>query len=246
MSTEVKRSAIVTGASRGIGRAIAIRLAQDGFDVAVGYGGSRELAEQVVAEIQAKGGSAIAVQGDVSNPSDVDQIFDTTLRAFGRLDAVVSNAGVLSMVPIKAENIDEFDRIMSVNTRGTFLMMGKAAEVLGEGGRIVTLSTSASARSNPGYGPYIASKLAVEGLVRVLANELRGRKITVNAVAPGAVTTELFFDGKSEEQIAAIAKMPPLERLGEPDDVANVVSFLVSEGGGWVNAQVIRANGGFA
>jgi 3-oxoacyl-[acyl-carrier protein] reductase len=246
MSIKPFLAAIVTGASRGIGKDIALRLASDGFAVAVGYAGDQMEAEAVVSEIHSKGGSSIAVQGDIADPHDVAKLFAVALRAFGRLDAVISNAGVMSVAPIKIESLAAFDRMISTNTRGTFLIIAKAAEVLGDGGRIVAVSSSVIAKATPGYGPYIASKAAVEGLVHVLANELRGRNITVNAVAPGPVATELFLNGKTEEQIAALAMMAPLERLGHCEDIANAVSFLVGSDGGWINSQVIRVNGGFA
>ena len=245
MNTKSTKVAIVTGASRGIGKDIALRLATDGFAVAIGYAGNQAQANETVAEIKEMGGSALAVQGDVSKAEDVGRLFLTTLEAFGRVDAVVSNAGVMDLAPIKAAHVDAFDRMMTTNARGTFLVLAKAAEVLGEGGRIVALSTSVIAKATPGYGPYIASKAAVEGLVHVLANELRGRSITVNAVAPGPVATDLFMKGKTEEQVATLAKVSPLERLGQPIDIANAISFLLGKDGAWVNSQVVRVNGGF-
>lgn len=240
------QTAIVTGASRGIGRAISLRLATDGFKVAVNYSGNSAKADEVVAAIHAAGGQAIAVQADVSKTEDVQRLFATVLQAYGTIGAVVHSAGIMSLAPIAPESIDAFDRTISTNLRGAFLVLGHAAQHLQAGGRIVAVSTSVIARSFPQYGAYIASKAGVEGLVRVLANELRGRGITVNAVAPGPVATELFFEGKSEEQISQITKMAPLERLGQPEDIARVVSFLLSADGEWVNAQVVRANGGFA
>jgi 3-oxoacyl-[acyl-carrier protein] reductase len=246
MNTTSNKVAIVTGASRGIGKDIALRLAADGFAVVVGYTGNQVQAHETVAEIHARAGRAIAVQGDVGEVEDVDKLFSTTLEMFGRVDAVVNNAGVMDLAPIKLANVHAFDRMMATNVRGTFLVLAKAAEVLGEGGRIVVLSTSVIAKATPGYGPYIASKAAVEGLVHVLANELRGRSITVNAVAPGPVATDLFMKGKTQDEVAMLAKIPPLERLGRPIDIANVVSFLLGEDGGWVNSQVVRVNGGFA
>ena len=246
MTTSVQKVALVTGASRGIGKDIATRLSKDGFAIAVGYAGNAARADETVAELQASGGRAVAVQGNVDAADDVARIFTEAVEAFGRLDVVISNAGVMEVAPITSQNIAAFDRIMATNVRGTFLVLAKAAELLGHGGRIVALSSSVIAKSTPGYGPYIASKSAVEGLVRVLANELRGRQITVNAVAPGPVATELFFHGKTDEQIAMLAKMAPQERLGEPMDIANAVAFLVSPEGQWINAQVLRTNGGFA
>lgn len=246
MTTTTNKAAIVTGGSRGIGKAIALRLASDGFAVAIGFAGNQAQADATVAEIRQRGGRAIAVKGNIAEPDAIAALFSATQEAFGRIDAVVSNAGVMELVPIKEDSLAAFDRMMATNVRGTFLLLAKAAEVLQEGGRIVALSTSVIAKSLPGYGPYIASKSAVEGLVHVLANELRGRQITVNAVAPGPVGTELFLNGKTPEQVTALANMAPLQRIGEPDDIANAVAFLVGPDGGWVNSQVVRVNGGFA
>jgi 3-oxoacyl-[acyl-carrier protein] reductase len=245
MNTQQK-AAIVTGASRGIGREVALRLARDGFAVAVNYAGNTAAAEDVVAAIAKAGGRAIAVRADVADPDAVERLFKETLASFGRLDVVVNSAGVMHNAPVATASLEVFDKTIATNLRGSFLVLAKAAEHLGEGGRIVAFSTSVLARSFPSYGPYIASKAGVEGLVRVLANELRGRGITANAVAPGPVATELFLSGKSEEQVAQLAKLAPLERLGQPDDIAGVVSFLAGPDGGWVNGQVLRANGGFA
>ena len=240
------KAAIVTGASRGIGRTIAQRLAADGFAVVVNYAGNAAKAEETVKEIEKAGGRAVAIKGDVANEADVRQLFQKTLEAFGQIDVVVNNAGIMPLSPIAKGEVETFDKVIATNLRGTFLVMAQAAQHVGEGGRIIAFSSSVLAKSFPTYGPYIASKAGVEGMVPVLANELRGRKITVNAVAPGPVATELFLDGKSEEQIAQISKMNPLERLGQPDDIASVVSFLAGPDGGWDNAQILRANGGFA
>ncbi|RZI63766.1 MAG: SDR family oxidoreductase, partial [Variovorax sp.] len=189
---------------------------------------------------------AVAIRADVSEPHDVERLFAQCKQAFGRLDVVVSNAGIMPMAPIASDRLAEFDRAIAVNLRGSFLMMAQAAQQLGPGGRIIVLSSSVLAKSFPGYGPYIASKAGVEGLVHVLANELRGRQITVNAVAPGPVATALFLAGKSEEAIAQIGKLSPLERLGQPEEIASAVSFLAGPDGAWVNSQVLRVNGGFA
>jgi 3-oxoacyl-[acyl-carrier protein] reductase len=246
MTTTSDKVAIVTGGSRGIGKAIALRLGSDGFAVAIGYAGNQARADETVAEIQAQGGRAIAVKGNVGEPSDVTALFSAAQQAFGHIDVVVSNAGEMALAPIRDESLDIFDRMMATNVRGTFLVLAKAAEILQSGGRIVALSSSVIAKATPGYGPYIASKSAVEGLVHVLANELRGRNVTVNAVAPGPVGTELFLKGKTEEQIAMLANMAPLQRLGDPADIANAVAFLAGADGGWVNGQIVRVNGGFA
>ena len=246
MSQDSHKAAIVTGASRGIGRSIALRLAADGFAVVVNYAGNAAKAQETVAAIESSGGRAVAIQGDVGSPADVAALFDGARQAFGRIDVVVNSAGVMPMAPVAEGSLAAFDQVVATNLRGAFLVLAQAAAQLGEGGRIVALSTSVIAKSFPGYGPYIASKAGVEGLVHVLANELRGRGITVNAVAPGPVGTELFLDGKSREQIDQIARMAPLERLGTPEDIAGVVSFLAGPDGAWVNSQVLRANGGFA
>ena len=246
MSKDFQGVALVTGASRGIGRAIALRLARDGFDVVVNYAGNADKAQETVAAIEWLGRKALAIQADVAEAGDVARLFEAAQQAFGRIDVVVNSAGVMPMAAIRPDQLDAFDRAIATNLRGSFLVLAHAAQQLKEGGRIIALSTSVIANSFPGYGPYIASKAGAEGLVHVLANELRGRGITVNAIAPGPVGTELFFNGKSDEQVAQIAKQAPLERIGEPDEIAAAASFLAGPDGAWVNAQVIRVNGGFA
>ena len=242
----MKKIAIVTGASRGIGRVVAKRLARDSFAVVVNYLSNSSEAEEVVAQIKANGGEAIAVKADVANQTDVERLFEETIKKFGSIDVVVHNSGIMSLSPIGKSDVELFDKVISTNLRGAFLVLAQAAQHIAAGGRIIAFSSSVLAKSFPSYGPYIASKAGVEGLVHVLANELRGRNVTVNAVAPGPVGTDLFLKGKSENQIAELSKLAPLERLGQPDDIANVVSFLAGPDGGWVNSQVLRANGGFA
>jgi 3-oxoacyl-[acyl-carrier protein] reductase len=240
------RTAIITGSSRGIGRSIAQRLSDDGFSVVINYAGNATSAEEFAHGFVEQGRKAIALQADVANPEEVKQLFEKTKATFGTIDVVVHNAGIMPLASIGTDAIATFDRVINTNLRGAFIVLAEAAGHISEGGRIIALSSSVLAKSFPTYGPYIASKAGVEGLVHVLANELRGRKVTVNAVAPGPVGTELFLNGKTPEQIEQLAKLAPLERLGLPEDIAKVVSFLAGPDGGWVNAQVIRANGGFA
>jgi 3-oxoacyl-[acyl-carrier protein] reductase len=238
--------AIVTGASRGIGAAIAERLARDGHAVAINYASSAAEAEALVAKITAAGGRAIAVKANIANSADVQQLFDTTAAQLGQPTILVNNAGIMKTSTI-AESTDAiYDAIFDTNVRGTLNTMREAAAKLADGGRVINFSTTALALNLPSYGLYNASKAAVEALTRVFAKELRGRSITVNAVAPGPVATALFFEGKTDEQIRHFASMPPLQRLGEPEDIAAVVSFLAGPDGGWVDAQVLRANGGLA
>ena len=239
------KMALVTGASGGIGRVVAKRLASDGLAVAVHYAGNPAKAETVVAEIKGAGGKAFAVQADVAKPVDVERLFKQTLEAFGTIDVVVHSAGIMPLLPIAGGDVETFDKVISTNLRGAFVVLAQAAQHVSSGGRIIAFSSSVIAKAFPTYGPYIASKAGVEGLVRVLANELRGRNITVNAVAPGQVETDLFLKGKSDARIDELKKMNPLERLGQPEDMANLVSFLAGPDGGWINAQVLRANGGF-
>jgi 3-oxoacyl-[acyl-carrier protein] reductase len=212
----------------------------------VNYASSASDAEAAVAEIKATGGQAIAVKADVANPVDVERLFEEALKTFGRIDVVVNNSGVMPLSPIGKGDAELFDRVISTNLRGTFLVLAQAAQHVSPGGRIIAFSSSVLAKSFPTYGPYIASKAGAEGLVHVLANELRGRNITVNAVAPGPVATDLFLKDKTQTQIEEFKKLNPLERLGQPDDIASVVSFLAGPDGCWVNSQVLRANGGFA
>jgi 3-oxoacyl-[acyl-carrier protein] reductase len=246
MSDGTQKTAIVTGATGGIGQAVALRLARDGFAVVLSYAGQATKADEAVAKIEADSGRALALQADVANAPAVERLFRGTLEAFGRVDVVVHSAGIMPLAPIADGDLDAFDKVIAVNLRGSFIVMSQAATRVSKGGRIIALSSSVVARSFPRYGAYIASKAGVEGLVRVLANELRGRQITVNAVAPGPVATELFLKGKGEAEVERFRALAPLERLGRPEDVADVISFLAGDDGGWVNAQVLRANGGFA
>lgn len=241
---EQRKSVIVTGGSRGIGKSISLRLAANGFAVCVNYASNQKAADEVVDEITAAGGAAIAVGGDVSKAEDAKKLFDETEKAFGQVNALVNNAGVMTTVNIAETDEDAFDKMFNINVRGTFLMLREAAKRLPTGGRIVNFSTSASALRLPGYATYCATKAAVEVYTSILANELRGKQINVNAVAPGPTATDLFLHGKSPELIDRLAKMNPFERLGTPEDIANVVSMLLGPDGGWINGQTLRANGG--
>ncbi|KVT32301.1 SDR family oxidoreductase [Burkholderia ubonensis] len=238
--------AIVTGASRGIGATIARRLARDGFAVAINYASGAADADALATELAREGGRAVAVRGDVSKADDVRRLYDTVEQQLGKVDVLVNNAGILKTAPL-AETSDElFERMFAINVGGVFNMLREAAARMNDGGRIVNLSSTTLALNLPGYAIYNGTKAAVEAFTRVFAKELRGRRITVNCVAPGPVATELFLNGKTDEQIAQFAKMPPLERLGQPDDIAGAVAFLAGPDGAWINAQVLRANGGVA
>jgi 3-oxoacyl-[acyl-carrier protein] reductase len=245
-NTQQTRVALVTGASRGIGAALARRLAADGFAVAVNYASNAAEADAVVASIEQAGGRALAVRADVASPEDVKRMFATVEARLGRVDVLVNNAGVLPYVTIAETSDEVFARTFAINVQGTFNTMRESAARLNDGGRIINFSTSVLHMAPPTYGVYVGTKAAVEAMTRVFAKELRGRHITCNAVAPGPVATELFLNGKTPEQLEQFANMPPLERLGQPDDIAGVVAFLAGPDGGWVNGQVLRANGGVA
>jgi 3-oxoacyl-[acyl-carrier protein] reductase len=243
-NSQNNKVALVTGASRGIGAAIAERLAKDGFTVVVNYSGRYQEAEALVAKIKAAGGRAVTAQADVSDPAAVVRMFDAAETAFGGVDVLVNNAGIMTLNPIAESDDALFDRQIAINLKGSFNGMRQAARRLRAGGRIINFSSSVVALRLDTYGVYAATKAAVEAMTAVLSKELRGRSITVNAVAPGPTGTALFLDGKSPELIERMAKMNPLERLGTPEDIAAVVSFLAGPDGAWVNGQVLRANGG--
>ncbi|MFA9215920.1 MAG: SDR family oxidoreductase [Sphingomonadaceae bacterium] len=238
--------ALITGASRGIGAAIALRLAEDGFAVVVNYAGNMAEADKVVASIHAMGGRAIALQADVADPAAVAALFEQTIAQLGRIDVLVNNAGILpAQLPPLADTDDQtFDRLVAVNLKGSFNTMRSAVAHLQQGGRIINFSSSLTGLALPGYAVYAATKAGIEVMSTILAKELRGRGICVNAVAPGPTATALFLDGKTPDTIARLGKMAPLERLGQPDDIAAVVAFLAGPDGRWVNGQTLRANGG--
>jgi 3-oxoacyl-[acyl-carrier protein] reductase len=236
--------AVVTGGSRGIGAAIAERLAKDGLTVVINYAGGTAEAEALAGKIERDGGRAVTAQADVSDPAAVARMFDMADAAFGGVDVLVNNAGVMRVKPLTEIDDAVFDSHIAVNLKGTFNTLREASRRLCSGGRIINLSSSQVGLLHPGYGVYAATKAAVEAMTHVLSKELRGRNITVNAVAPGPTGTSLFLQGKTREQIEQFAKLAPLERIGEPADIAGTVSFLAGADGSWINGQVLRANGG--
>lgn len=245
-SSSSSRVAIVTGASRGIGAAIAQQLAADGHAVVVNYAGNAVEAQKVVDAIVDRGGRAIAVQADVADAGAAKLLFDAATEAFGGVDVLVNNAGAMANeLPQLADTSDAtFDRLFDINVKGSFFAMREAAKRLRHGGRIINFSTSVIGLALPGYAVYAATKSAIETMTNILAKELRGKNITVNAVAPGPTATNLFLNGKTPEQVERLAKMAPLERLGQPEDIATIVGVLAGPQGGWVNGQTVRVNGG--
>jgi 3-oxoacyl-[acyl-carrier protein] reductase len=244
MTHETKKVAIVTGASRGIGAAVAERLAGDGFIVVINYSGDAKSAEALARSIEGKGGRALTARADVSDPNAVRGMFDAAEAAFGGVDVLVNNAGIMKLAKIADSDDALFDQQIAVNLKGSFNAMREAGKRLRDGGRIVNFSTSVVGTRLETYGVYAATKAAIETMTAIQSKEMRGRNITVNAVAPGPTATDLFLSGKSPELVERLAKMNPLERLATPQDIASVVAFLVGPDGGWVNGQVLRANGG--
>jgi 3-oxoacyl-[acyl-carrier protein] reductase len=244
MSNNTNKVALVTGASRGIGAAIAQRLASDGFDVVINYSGDAAPAEALVEEIESNGGHALAVQADVSDAAAVSRLFEEVESAFGAVDVLVNNAGIMGLANLADVDDASFDRLIAVNLKGPFNTMREAAKRLRSGGRIINFSSSVVGLYQPTYGVYAATKAGVEAMTHVLTKELRGRNITVNAIAPGPTATDLFLKGKTPELVDRMAKLAPLERLGQPQDIADAVAFLAGKDGGWINGQVLRANGG--
>lgn len=237
--------AIVTGASRGIGKAIALQLAAEGARVVVNYTSSPEKAEAVVHAITEENGEAVAIQADISKLDEVERLFSETLQAFEKIDILVNNAGIMINKPILEATEEDFDKIFAVNAKGTYFTCQQAMKHMSEYGRIVNISTSVVGQMFPAYSMYAGTKGAVEQFTRQLAKEFGSKQITINAVAPGPVNTELFTEGKSEAQIEGLKKMNAFNRLGEPEDISSVISFLASKESQWVTGQTLRVNGGF-
>ena len=244
MIDQSNKVAIVTGAARGIGAAVSRRLARDGFTVVVNYAASAAPADALVRQIEAAGGRAITAQANVADAASVVRMFDSAETAFGGVDVLINNAGVMGLATIADTDDALFDRQIAINLKGAFNTLREASKRLRNGGRIVNVSSSVVGLLQPTYGVYAASKAAVEAMTSILAKELRGRNITVNAIAPGPTATKLFFDGKPQEAIDRLAKLAPLDRLGQPEDIADAVAFLVGPDGAWINSQTLRANGG--
>jgi 3-oxoacyl-[acyl-carrier protein] reductase len=244
MPDNQNKVALVTGASRGIGAAIAERLAKDGFIVVINYSGNAVPAEELAQKIERAGGKALTAKADVSDADAVRGMFTSAETAFGGVDVLVNNAGIMMLSSLADADDVNFDRQISVNLKGTFNTLREAAKRLRDGGRIINFSTTVVGLKLETYGVYAATKAAVETLTAIMAKEMRGRNITVNAVAPGPTATDLFLNGKSDELVARMSKMNPLERLGTPEDIASSVAFLAGPDGGWINGQTLRANGG--
>ncbi|TDD65532.1 SDR family oxidoreductase [Jiangella aurantiaca] len=237
------RVAIVSGGSRGIGRETAARLGREGYAVVVTYGSAKEEGEQAAADVVAAGGQAIAVQVDVADEHSVAAVFDEAERVFGGVDVVVNSAGIMRLAPVADLDLAELDAHLRTNVRGAFAVDQQAARRVRSGGAIINVSSSLTRFSRPGYAAYAASKGAVEAITLILARELRGRDITVNAVAPGPTATALFLEGKPQELLDRMAAEPPLERIGRPEDIAEIIAFLAGPAR-WINGQTLYANGG--
>jgi len=237
--------ALVTGSSRGIGRAMVERLSRDGATVVVNYVSRAEKAQEVAAAVKAGGGTAVALQADVSRFEDIQRLFNRTVEQFGRLDILVNNAGIRITKNVTEIEEEEFDRLFAINVKGTFFSCQLAARRLSDGGRIINVSSAVTKMMLPGHSIYAASKAAVDQITRTLSKELGGRNITVNAVCPGPVDTELLREGRTKEQIQQMAQMAALGRIGRVEDIADVVAFLASDEARWITGQCIHVNGGY-
>lgn len=246
MKTLDQKVILITGSSRGIGAAIAIKMAAAGAKVIVNYAGGKEAAEEVVNQIKTAGGDAIALQADVSKSAEVKKMFDEAIAHYGRIDVLVNNAGIMITKTIKDTTDEDFTRQFDINVRGTFNTMREAAGKLADNGTVINFSTSVNRIMLPGYATYVATKAAVEQLTRVFSKEVGSRGINVNSVSPGPTNTELFTNGKSQEVIDRLASLSPFNRIGEPNDISEIVLFLASDQAKWINAQNIGVNGGMA
>jgi 3-oxoacyl-[acyl-carrier protein] reductase len=246
MKTLDQKVILITGSSRGIGAAIAIKMAAAGAKVIVNYAGGKEAAEEVVNQIKTAGGNAIALQADVSKSDEVKRMFDEAIAHYGRIDVLVNNAGIMITKTIKDTTDEDFTRQFDINVRGTFNTMREAAGKLADNGTVINFSTSVNRIMLPGYATYVATKAAVEQLTRVFSKEIGSRGINVNSVSPGPTNTELFTNGKSQEVIDRLASLSPFNRIGEPNDISEIVLFLASDQAKWINAQNIGVNGGMA
>lgn len=239
-----KKVAIISGGSRGLGQAIAIGLAQGGYQVVISYAQSAEKAQSIVNMITEFGGTALAIKADVSIENDVSHLFSKTKAEFGQIDVVINTAAISVLKPLSEFSLVDFNRVISTNLTGTFHILKQAAAHISKGGRILTFSSNVVTSLPPTYAAYAASKAAVEALSKTFSKELRGRQITVNIVSPGPTSTDMFLEGKSEELVNQFAQASPLERLGTPEDIVRVVRFLVGPDAAWINGQVIKVNGG--
>lgn len=239
-----KKVILITGASRGIGAFTANVLAQQGHSIIINYARHDEEANKVVNKILASGGSASAFKANIAHSKEVKALFEYVIQTYGRLDVLINNAGIMALSKIEHVEDDSINQLLDVNLKGSLYTMREAAKHLSSGGKIINLSSSVVGMNLEQYGVYTATKAAIESLTVILAKELRGRNITVNAIAPGPTATELFLDGKSEELIKKLSQAAPLERLGTVKDIAAVLDFAVNEASNWVNAQVLRVNGG--
>ncbi|TKC65682.1 SDR family oxidoreductase [Pedobacter hiemivivus] len=237
---------LVTGASRGIGAAIANTLAACGARVIINFAGDENAAEQQVQKIRANGGDAIAIKADVSKTDEVKNLFDATIARYGRIDVLVNNAGIMITKLLKDTTDEDFTRQFDINVKGTFNTMREAATKLADNGSIINFSSTTTRVMMPTYSTYVASKAAVEQLTRVFAKEVGARGINVNSVSPGPTNTELFTKGKPQEVIDRLASLSAFNRIGEPEDIAKIVSFLASDDAKWISAQNIGANGAMA
>jgi 3-oxoacyl-[acyl-carrier protein] reductase len=246
MNTLTNKVVLVTGASRGIGAAVAKKIAGEGAKVIINYAGNKEEADQTVQVIKDAGGDAIALKADVSKAGEVTALFDAAIAHYGKIDVLINNAGIMITKLLKDTTDDDFTRQFDINVRGTFNTLREAATKLANNGTIINLSTTLTRVMIPTYGTYVATKGAVEQLTRVFAKEVGSRGITVNAVLPGPTNTELFIKGKIQEQIDRLASLNAFNRLGEVDDIAKVIVFLAGDDAKWISGQTIGLNGAMA